>query len=54
MIKASDRRAADRSSVPTFACGNFSKSSHTSDFEIGTAVATLPGAWRNRVSTGTG
>ena len=28
--------------------------SHTSDFKIGTPVAILPGAWRYRVSTGTG
>ena len=34
--------------------GIFSDSSHTSDLEIGTPVATLPGAWRYRVSTGTG
>ena len=34
--------------------GNFSGSSHTSDLKIGTPVATLPGAWRYRVSTGTG
>ena len=32
----------------------FSGSSHTSDFKIGTPVATLPGAWHYRVSTGTG
>ena len=32
--------------------GIFSGSSHTSD--IGTPVATLPGAWRYRVSAGTG
>ena len=32
----------------------FSGSSHTSDLRIGTPVATLPGAWRYRVSTGTG
>ena len=32
----------------------FSGSSHTSDLNIGTPVATLPGAWRYRVSTGTG
>ena len=32
----------------------FSGSSHTSDLKIGTPVATLPGAWRYRVSTGTG
>ena len=34
--------------------GIFSGSSHTSDFKIGTPVATLPGAWHYRVSTGTG
>ena len=34
--------------------GIFSGSSHTSDFKIGTPLATLPGAWRYRVSTGTG
>ena len=33
---------------------DFSGSSHTSDFKIGTPVATLPGAWHYRVSTGTG
>ena len=32
----------------------FSGSSHTSDLKIGTPVATLPGTWRYRVSTGTG
>ena len=31
-----------------------SGSSHTSDLKIGTPVATLPGAWRYRVSAGTG
>ena len=34
--------------------GILSGSSHTSDFKIGTAVATLPGAWHYRVSAGTG
>ena len=34
--------------------GIFSGSSRTSDLKIGTPVATLPGAWRYRVSTGTG
>ena len=34
--------------------GIFSGSSHTSDLNIGTPVATLPGAWRYRVSTGIG
>ena len=35
---------------------DFSWSSHTatSDLKIGTPVATLPGAWRYRVSAGTG
>ena len=37
------------------ACGRiFSGLSHTSDLKIGTPVAALPGAWRYRVSTGTG
>ena len=34
--------------------GIFSGSSHTRDSKIGTPVATLPGAWRYRVSVGTG
>ena len=33
---------------------DFSGSSHTSNLKIGTPKATLPGAWRYRVSTGTG
>ena len=33
---------------------DFFGSSHTSDFKIGTPVATLPGAFQYRVSTGTG
>ena len=33
---------------------DFSGSSHTGDLKIGTPVATLPGAWRYRVSAGTG
>ena len=32
---------------------DFSGSSHTSDLNIGTPVATLPGVWRYRLSTGT-
>ena len=34
--------------------GIFSGSSHTRDSKIGTPVASLPGAWRYRVSVGTG
>ena len=33
---------------------DFSGSSHTSDFKIGTPVATLPGAWHYKVGAGTG
>ena len=45
----------ERWNVPPQTCaGIFSGSSHTSDLKIGTPVATLPGAWRYRVSTGTG
>ena len=41
-------------SIPACAVGIFPGLSHTSDLKIGTAVATLPGAWRCRVSSGTG
>ena len=33
---------------------DFSGSTHTSDLKIDTPVVILPGAWRYRVSTGTG
>ena len=51
--KASASRAED----PEFESRlrrDFLGSSHTSDSKIGTPVATLPGAWRYRVSAGTG
>ena len=53
MVKASASRAED----PGFESHlrrDFSGSSHTSDLKIGSPVATLPGAWRHRVSAGTG
>ena len=53
VVKASTSRAED----PVFESHlrrDFSGSSHTSDLKIGTPVATLPGAWRYRVSAGTG
>ena len=53
MVKASASGAKD----PGFECSlrrDFSGSSHTSDLKIGTPVTTLPGAWRYRVSAGTG
>ena len=51
------RRPPRERKIPgsNLACaGFFSGSSHASDFKIGTPVASLPGAWRYRVSTGTG
>ena len=37
-----------------FLFGDFSGSSHVSDLQIGTPVASLPGAWCVRVSAGIG
>ena len=51
--KASASRAAD-TGFDSRLCRDFSGLSHTSDLKIGTPVATLPGAWRYRVSAGTG
>ena len=53
VVEASASRAED----PGFESRlrrDFFGSSHSSDFKIGTPVATLPGAWRHRVSAGTG
>ena len=53
MVKASASRAED----PGFESRlrrDFSGSSHTSDLQIDTPAATLPGAWRYRVNAGTG
>ena len=53
VVKVSASRAED----PGFESRlrrDISGSSHTSDLKIGTAVATLPGAWRDKVSAGTG
>ena len=49
VVKASALREED----PAFAV-IFPGSSRTSDLKIGTPVATLPGAWRKRVSAATG
>ena len=52
-LRRQPRERKIRGSDP--ACdGIFSGSSHTSDFKIGTPLATLPGAWRYTVSAGTG
>ena len=51
------RRPPRQRKIPgsNHACaGIFLGSSHTSDKKIDTPVATLPGAWRYRVSAGTG
>ena len=53
-VKASALGADDPEFDSRLSHEDFSGSSHTSDFKIGTPVATLPGAWRYRVSTGTG
>ena len=53
MVKAFASRAED----PGFESGwrrDFTGSSHTGDLNIGTPVATLPDAWRSRVSAVTG
>ena len=53
VVKVSASGAED----PGFKSGfrrDFSGSSHTSDLKNGTPVATLPCAWRYRISAGTG
>ena len=53
MVKASASRAGDPGFESLLRRDFFPGSSHTSDLKIGTPVATLPGAWRDRVSAGT-
>ena len=53
VAKASALRPADLGLDSCFFLGNFSRSSHSSVFKIGTPVAALPGAWHYRVGTGT-
>ena len=52
VVKASASRVADLGLIPAFP--PFCRSSHSGDLKIGTRVAILPGAWRYRVSAGTG
>ena len=57
VVKASASRAEDLGCDSCLLLRDFSGSSHTSDLnklKVGTPVATLPGAWRYRVSAGTG
>ena len=53
VVKVSASRAED-SGFESCLRQDFSGSSNTSDFKIGTPVATLPGTWHYRVSAGTG
>ena len=53
VVKASALRA-EGPGFESACAGIFPGSSHTSDFKTGTPVATLPGAWRYRVSAGNG
>ena len=53
VVKASSSGVEDPGFESRFS-RDFSGWSHTSDTKIGTPVATLPGAWHYRVSTGTG
>ena len=54
VVKASASRADDPEFDSRLHRGDFSGWNHTSDLNIGTPVATLPGAWPFRVSAGTG
>ena len=54
MVKASASRAEDPGFELRLLRDFLRGSSHTSDLEIGTPVAILPGAWRYRVNAGTG
>ena len=54
VVKASASGAEDPEFDPRLRPVDFSGSSHTSDLKTDTPVATLPGAWRYRLSAGTG
>ena len=54
VVKASASREEDPGFESRLRRDFFPGSSHTSDLKIGTPVATLTGAWRYRVSAGTG
>ena len=52
-VKESALRVEDHG-FESHLCLDFSRLSHTSDFKIGTPVATLQGSWHHGVSAGTG
>ena len=49
-----DKASASRAKDLGFESWDFFGLNHTNDLKIVTPVATLPGAWRHRVSAGTG
>ena len=53
VVNSSASRGADSGFDSRFPRWDFTGSSRTSDLEIVAPVATLPGAWRSRVSAGT-
>ena len=53
VVKASASGAEDPELNSRLRRGDFSGSCYTSDLKSGTAVATLTGTWRYRVSAGT-
>ena len=54
LFKVSTSRAADPGFNFHLRGGDFCGSSHASHLKIDTPVATLPGAWHEKVSAGTG
>ena len=53
-LRRPPRERKIQGSIPAGAVRVFPGSSHTSNLKNGTPVATLPGAWRYRVSAWTG
>ena len=54
VVRASVSRAEDPGFDSRLRRGDFSWSSHTSELQMSTPMAILTGAWRERVSAGTG
>ena len=54
MVRTTTSRVEDLEFDSRLCRGDFSGSSHTSDFKRDMSMATLPGAWRYSVSAGTG
>ena len=54
VVMASASRAEDLGFNSRLLRGDFFRVKHTSDLKLGTPGSTLPGAWRYKVSAGTG